>query len=44
MLEESGEHIEKTGLKEWLWFFALWALGFSAILIVGGFIKLLLRP
>lgn len=43
MLEERDHHIEKTGLKEWLWFMALWGLGFATILIVGGVIKLFLR-
>lgn len=43
MLEDKETHIEKTGPKEWLWFVALWGLGFGTILIVGGVIKIFLR-
>lgn len=42
MLKDRDSHIEKTGLKEWGWFLALWTLGFGTILIVGGIIKLVL--
>lgn len=44
MLKEKNHHIEKTGLKEIAWFIGLWALGFTTILIVGGIIKLFLKP
>ncbi len=43
MREDKDTHIEKTGPKEILWFVALWALGVTTILIVGGLIKLVLR-
>jgi len=42
MLEERDTHIEKTGLKEVIWFLALWGLGFATILIVGSLIKLII--
>ncbi len=44
MLEDKDTHIEKTGLKEIGWFIALWLLGFTTILIVGGLIKMVLKP
>ena len=43
MLKEKNTHIEKTGPKEIGWFIALWALGFTTILIIGGIIKLVLK-
>lgn len=43
MLRDKDTHIEKTGLKEIVWFIGLWLLGFATILIVGGIIKLFLR-
>ncbi len=43
MLEDKDTHIEKTGPKEILWFIGLWVLGFTAILVVGGIIKLFLK-
>ena len=43
MLGDKDTHIEKTGLKEIVWFIGLWLLGFATILIVGGIIKLFLR-
>lgn len=41
--KETQGHVEKTGLRELLWFLALWAVGVGAILIVGTLIKLVLR-
>ncbi len=43
LLQEKENHIEKTGPRELLWFFALWLLGFITITIVGALIKLVLR-
>jgi hypothetical protein len=40
MREIDRKHIEKTGLKEFAWFVGLWALGVTAVLVLGLLIKL----
>ena len=36
------EHVQKTGLKEVLWFVGLWAGGVAAVALIAGAIKLVL--
>jgi len=42
MREEERDHISKTGLKEIIWFVALWGVGVATILTIGGIIKIIL--
>ena len=42
MLRQKHTHIEKTGLKEIMWFVGLWVLGVTAVVVVAGAIKLVI--